>query len=294
MKKLYKCLIFIGLLLLTNTKVFALSVSKDNLTLEPGKNETIELYANTDKEIVKVDFTLVYSTYDIPAVFSLAAGNTETMLSGIRHSVSLGEAKTGKILLGTIDVSVIANPKVKNGSVNISNVVAKTKDEENINLKNCFININVNDKNIKKEIDKNMLANIESKIVEIKLEKDKFDYEVDVDYDLVELDLKPIAKDENTKIDITTQKITDIKDNKIIITTELEDTKQIYTIKINVKEKPQKEVKVTIDNSEFKTDNTYKLKWIIILTLLAGSLIISLILSSATKNKKRRKKKRLS
>ena len=291
MKKLYKCLIFISLFLFTNTKILALSVSKDNLTLEPGKSENIQLYANSDKEIVKVDFTLVYSTYDIPANFSATDGNKDTMVSGVRHSVSLGDGKTGKVLLGNIEVSVVASPNIKNGSVNISNVVAKTKDGEDINLKNAFVNVNV--KEVKKEIDKNMLDRIESKIVDIKLEKDKFDYEVTVDYDLVELDLKAIAKDNNTKIDITTQKIADIKDNKIIITTKLEDTEQIYTIKVNVKEKPKEEINITVDDSEFKSDNTYKLKWIIMATLLAGSIVISLMFLSNTEKKKRRKKKRL-
>ena len=291
MKKLYKCLIFISLFLFTNTKILALSVSKDNLTLDPGKSENIQLYANSDKEIVKVDFTLVYSTYDIPANFNVTDGNKDTMVSGVRHSVSLGDGKTGKVLLGNIEVSVVASPNIKNGSVNISNVVAKTKDGEDINLKNAFVNVNV--KEVKKEIDKNMLDRIESKIVDIKLEKDKFDYEVTVDYDLVELDLKAIAKDNNTKIDITTQKIADIKDNKIIITTKLEDTEQIYTIKVNVKEKPKEEINITVDDSEFKSDNTYKLKWIIMATLLAGSIVISLMFLSNTEKKKRRKKKRL-
>ena len=294
MKKLLKYILSIVLFFVAFTTVSALSLSKDKLTLSPGKSESIELFANTDKEIVKIDFTMVYSTYDIPANFNTSGGNTDQMQSGIRHSVSLSEAKSGKVLLGNIDVSVVDNPKDTSGTVSISNVVATTKDGESITLNNRTINVNVTVPEVKKTIDKNMLDRIESTIVEINLEKDKFDYEVTIDSDVSELDLKPIAKDKDTNIDISTQKIADIKDNKITITTKLEDVEQIYTIKVNVKEKEKKEVKVTIDNSEFKTDDTYKLKWIVLITVLAGSLIISMILSNTTKKQKRRKKKRLS
>ena len=119
-----------------------------------------------------------------------------------------------------------------------------------------------------------LLEKIESNIVKIALKKDTFDYTLTIKDDVKELDLKPIAKDTDSKIDITSQKISELKDNKITITVTNGDTKQEYNFKIKVKEKNE----IVIDNGEFEGDSSYKGKWLVIGIVLLAALIASLLL----------------
>ena len=275
MKKIFSYIFILSAFILFTSRVDALSVSKNSLTLEKGTSESVELYANTEVEVTKVELTLVYSTYDIPAAFVVTNGNTDSNPYAITHVITLPEAKSGKFLLGRIDINVVNNPKDTSGSVNIHTAKATTTEGNIITLNNQDINITVGTpkKEEPKVVDKNMLEKIESKIVDIELKKDVFEYTVSIDKDLEELDLKPIVKDSDTKVDITTQKISEIKDNKIIITTKNGDTEQKYTI--NLKEK--EEVVVNVDKTEFKNNNSYKVKWIILSVILLLVLVGSLL-----------------
>jgi len=283
MKRIIKYFFVIFLLFSFIVKANALEVSKNDITIEKGGSDNIELYANVEEEVISVTFTLVYSTYDIPASFNVASGASDTNPNGITHTVVFNEAKSGKILLGTVNISVKNYPTDMVGSVNIHTASAKTSSEEKINLDAQNINIKVGTateepkkeekKEEPKEVDKNLLDKIESKIVKIELKKDVFDYTVNVKKEIDELDLKPIAKSEDTKIDISSQKISELKDGKIVITTKNNDTEQVYNIKVNVKEEDQ----ITIDKDEFKADKSYKGKWIIVSIILIVALIISML-----------------
>ncbi len=282
MKRIIKYLFATFLMFATFSHVYALEVSKSDLTIEKGGSDTVELYANTESEISSVTFTLVFSTYDIPANFSTASGVTDSNPNGITHTLKFDEAKSGKVLLGTVDISVKNNATDTVGSVNIHTASAKTTSDETINLSARNINIKVGTKEEPKqeepkeepkEVDKNLLDKIESKLVKIELKKNVFDYSVYVEKDTEELDLKPIAKDKDTKVDITSQKISELKDNKIIITAKNGDITQSYNIRVNIKEVEQ----ITIDKEEFKEDKSYKGKWIVISILLIIALILSML-----------------
>ena len=285
MKRIIKYVFTVFLLLVTITKVNALEVSKSDLTIPKGGSENIELYANVSEDIISVTFTLVFSTYDIPASFTPASGASDTNPNGITHTVVFNEAKNGKVLLGTVNVSVKYNATDTVGTVNIHTASAKKSNEESVSLNVRNINIKVgtpqeepkqdDKKEEPKEVDKNLLDRIESKLVKIELKKDVFDYSIMIDDDIEELDLKPIAKDEKTKIEISKQKIKELKDNKIVITTKNGDTEQIYNITVATK----KEEPVVIDKEEFRADKSYKGKWIVVSIVLIIALLISMIFS---------------
>ena len=289
MKRIIKYLFATFLLFATFSRVYALEVSKSDLTIEKGGSDTIELYANTESEITSVTFTLVFSTYDIPANFSATSGATDTNPNGITHTIKFDEAKSGKVLLGTIQVSVKSNASDSVGTVNIHTASAKTTEDETVSLNARNINIKVGTPQPEpkqeepktepttqpKEVDKNLLDKIESKIVKIELKKDVFDYNVNISDDVEELDLKPIAKSEDTKIEISTQKISELKDKKIVITAKNGDITQTYNIKVYNKQIEQ----ITVDNEKFKSDKSYKGKWIIVSIVLIVALIISMLFS---------------
>ena len=271
-----KYLFGLFLLLITFSKVNALELSKSDLTIEKGSKDSVELYANVDKDVISVTFTLVYSTYDIPANYVPAVGVTDTNPNGITHEVVFDEAKSGKILLGNVNINVVNNPKDTVGTVNIHTASAKDTSGEIITLKAKNINIKVGTPvEETKEVDKNLLDKIESNIVTIKLKKDTFDYSVSINDDIEELDLKAVAKDESTTIDISTQKISELENNTIVITAKNGSIEQKYNIKVNIKDKNE----IIIDKTEFIQDKSYKGKWIIISIILVASLIISMSFS---------------
>ena len=291
MKKVIKFSFLLIIFLFTIGKVNALSVSKNNFTISKGENDKIELFANSEKEITRVEFVLVYSSYDVQADFIANGSYTYNYIANNTHKVSFGEAKSGKILLGTVSIKVSGNPKDTMGSINIHSAKGYTADGEAVYLKNMIVNVTVGDKipassskiEEKKEVikeekkeetktDTNLINKIVSKIVKIEIKKDIFEYTISIDKNIKELDLVAVAFDDDTKVGISSQKIDELEDGKIIITAVKGDIKQEYVINVSQKE----DIDVTIDKGEFKENKSYKGKWILVSIVLIIALIGSM------------------
>lgn len=282
MKKIISLLI-ISLVIIIPLKVKALSVDKNNLTIEKNNSETIGLYTEVNSEITELQFTLVYTTYDVPANFNIEAGLTDTNPNGIVHKIIFSSPVSGKIKLGNIKINVVNNPKVTAGTINIHSGKAITTNGETINLDSQTINVkigtpendNVNQKKEEPVKKTNLLDRIESKIVKINLKDNVYEYKVNIKEDIEELDLKPVPKDENYKVEITTQKIKELTDNQIIITVKDENNTEEYKIKVNTIKNNED---IVIDKEEFIPTFKYKGKWITIIVILSISLFIGLLL----------------
>lgn len=275
-----KILTVLLLMILLPVNVYALYIdNKNELTIESGKNETINLTTNVDYEVKEIKFTLVYTTYDIPAYFNVASGLTDSNPNGIVHKISFNEPVSGEIDLGTISVKVVNYPTVNNGTITLHSASATTTDGEVITLKSQTINVNIGTKQekveeVKKVETKNMLDKIESDIVKINIKEDVYEYTVKIKDSIKELDLKPIAKDSNYKVEISNQKIDEIKDNKITIKVSNEDVSEEYII--NIKQIKSEEVK--IDKEESNTEYKYKGKWVVMIIILSVVLFIGIVL----------------
>lgn len=267
--------------------VKALSVDKNNLTIEKGANETVALYANVNAEITEVQFTLVYTTYDVPASFIIESGLTDTNPNGISHKIIFSNPVSGKVKLGSIRVNVVNNPKENVGTINIHSGRALTTNNNTINLNAQTINVKIgqpkpadnpepkdNEEPPKKT---NLLEKIESSIVKINLKQDVYEYTVDIEENIEELDLKPIAKDEKYKVETSTQKIADLEDGKITITVKEGENTEKYTVKVNVKKDEEENNKTESQNT--KTTYKYKGKWITLIVILAGVLFVGLLMT---------------
>lgn len=281
MKDIFKYLLCLLLLLVINIKVNALSIDKNELNIAPNDKELIELYANVENAS-KVEFNLVFSTYDIPADFIVNNEYKEEKPNGIKHIVIFNEVKNGKVLLGTINISVVNKPKDLIGSININSAKAYDNEDNIKDLNNQSITVNIVNKEEEKKkeiIDKNLLSKIESNIVNIKLKNDIYNYNIEIDEDILELDLKPIAKDSNTLVSIETQKIKELTDNKLIIKTKNNNIEQDYIINIKINKNEKQENVLLIDKSEFKPDNSYKSKWKILVIISSVVVVISSIIT---------------
>lgn len=277
MKKIITTLLMLTILFVGNNKILALTVSEDNITLAAGSEKNISLYANTEEEVATVSFDLFFTTYDIPAYFYVDSSFTDSQPDGPSHKITFSETKSGQILLGNITIKSKSNPQDLTGMVNIQNAKAIKEDGSVIRLNTENINIKIGQETPKEEQttkEENLLKSIESEKVKIKLQENVFEYDITINKELEELDLKPVPKKDTYKVEISSQKISELTDNKITIKVSGDNNEEEYIIKVN----RLKDVESTeIDNTDFKENNSYKSKWIIMIIILSIGLVIGLI-----------------
>ena len=274
--------VFFLLVVMVPMNVEALIVDKTNLTIEKGKSDVLTLSTETDALITSIQFTLVYTSYDVPAYFNIEPGLTDSNPNGIVHKITFPTPVTGSIKLGTIRIDVVNNPKIAVGSVNIHTAKATTESGDVINLKAQTINATIGTPventpvvEEKKEQEKNLLEKIDSEIVKIELKEDVYEYEVKIKEEIEELDLKPVVKNEKYKVEISSQKINELKDNQIIITVKNGEYKEEYKIKVSkiiIED-------IEVDNEVFESTYKYKGKWITLIVIMSVVLFVGLALS---------------
>lgn len=273
-------LLFLLLIVLLPLNVKALSVDKNDLTIEKGGEKSIDLYANVEENTTEVSFTLVYTTYDIPAYFSLEPGLTDRNPNGIAHRIIFSNPVSGKIKLGTIDIDVVNSPKVSTGAINIHTASAQTSNGT-VYLNSQTINVTIGDEIEETpapvENETNLLDKIESEMVKIDLEENKYEYTIEIKEDVEELDLKAIPKNENYEVEISNQKIKELEDNKIIIKVKDGDNTEEYIIKVNTIKNKVEKVETNKENKENSYE--YKGKWIVLIVIMSIALVIGLILT---------------
>ena len=299
MKHFLKLICLIVTFFMLTTGVLALTVSENNIEIPKSDRKSIELSTNSEEMLTSVEFTLVYTTYDIPASFIVNPNYTDSNPNGIKHKIIFSEPINGNIILGNININVVDNPKDNTGTVNIHSAIGYTESGKTINLTSQNINVTVlnnretntetneieklkEDKQEEtKKIDKNVLKEIKSDLVKINIQKDIFEYTIAINNDIEKLDLEPIAINESYKVEISNQEIATLEDNKINITiTDNKGNKIDYIIKVNI----LKDISdVEIDDSDFKEKNTYKGKWIILVIIFSIILLFGLILTRKKK-----------
>lgn len=299
MKHFLKLICLIVTFFMLTTGVLALTVSENSIEIPKSDRKSIELSTNSEEMLTSVEFTLVYTTYDIPASFIVNPNYTDSNPNGIKHKIIFSEPINGNIILGNININVVDNPKDNTGTVNIHSAIGYTKSGKTINLTSQNINVTVlnnretntetneiekpkEDKQEEtKKFDKNVLKEIKSDLVKINIQKDIFEYTIAINNDIEKLDLEPIAINESYKVEISNQEIATLEDNKINITiTDNKGNKIDYIIKVNI----LKDISnVEIDDSDFKEKNTYKGKWIILVIIFSIILLFGLILTRKKK-----------
>lgn len=276
--KIVKRIIFLLVVFLINLPlVSALSVDSTELTVAKGEKSTVNVYANLEEETTKVSFSLVYTTYDVPATFKAEEGIT-LKTNKTKNTLTFSEAQKGQVKLGTIEISILKSAKANKGTIRLNSATATSKSGNISKLDpvELTVTIGTSTNNSTSVKESNLLKGITSKIVNIDLKDNVYTYEVNVKEDVKELDLVAVPKDEKSKVVISSQKISELKDGKIIINvTSPSNTKEEYTVKVNV----LKTNKVEIDKEEFKADSSYKGKWVVIIIASVVALLFGFTLS---------------
>ena len=276
--KIVKRIIFLLVVFLINLPlVSALSVDNTELTVAKGEKSTVNVYADLKEETTKVSFSLVYTTYDVPATFKAEEGIT-LKTNTTKNTLTFSEAQKGQVKLGTIEISILKSAKANKGTIRLNSATATSKSGNISKLDpvELTVTIGTSTNNSTSVKESNLLKGITSKIVNIDLKDNVYTYEVNVKEDVKELDLVAVPKDEKSKVVISSQKISDLKDGKIIINvTSPSNTKEEYTVKVNV----LKTDKVEIDKEEFKADSSYKGKWVVVIIVSVVALLFGFTLS---------------
>ena len=276
--KIVKRIIFLLVVFLINLPlVSALSVDNTELTVAKGEKSTVNVYADLKEETTKVSFSLVYTTYDVPATFKAEEGIT-LKTNTTKNTLTFSEAQKGQVKLGTIEISILKSAKANKGTIRLNSATATSKSGNISKLDpvELTVTIGTSTNNSTSVKESNLLKGITSKIVNIDLKDNVYTYEVNVKEDVKELDLVAVPKDEKSKVVISSQKISELKDGKIIINvTSPSNTKEEYTVKVNV----LKTDKVEIDKEEFKADSSYKGKWVVIIIVSVVALLFGFTIS---------------
>ena len=276
--KIVKRIIFLLVVFLINLPlVSALSVDSTELTVAKGEKATVNVYADLKEETTKVSFSLVYTTYDVPATFKAEEGIT-LKTNTTKNTLTFSEAQKGQVKLGTIEISILKSAKANKGTIRLNSATATSKSGNISKLDpvELTVTIGTSTNNSTSVKESNLLKGITSKIVNIDLKDNVYTYEVNVKEDVKELDLVAVPKDEKSKVVISSQKISELKDGKIVINvTSPSNTKEEYTVKVNV----LKTDKVEIDKEEFKADSSYKGKWVVVIIVSVVALLFGFTLS---------------
>ena len=276
--KIVKRIAFLLVVFLINLPlVSALSVDNTELTVAKGEKSTVNVYADLKEETTKVSFSLVYTTYDVPATFKAEEGIT-LKTNKTKNTLTFSEAQKGQVKLGTIEISILKSAKANKGTIRLNSATATSKSGNISKLDpvELTVTIGTSTNNSTSVKESNLLKGITSKIVNIDLKDNVYTYEVNVKEDVKELDLVAVPKDEKSKVVISSQKISDLKDGKITINvTSPSNTKEEYTVKVNV----LKTDKVEIDKEEFKADSSYKGKWVVVIIVSVVALLFGFTLS---------------
>lgn len=276
--KIVKRIAFLLVVFLINLPlVSALSVDSTELTVAKGEKATVNVYADLKEETTKVSFSLVYTTYDVPATFKAEEGIT-LKTNTTKNTLTFSEAQKGQVKLGTIEISIPKSAKANKGTIRLNNATATSKsgNVSKLDPVELTVTIGTSTNNSTSVKESNLLKGITSKIVNIDLKDNVYTYEVNVKEDVKELDLVAVPKDEKSKVVISSQKISELKDGKIVINvTSPSNTKEEYTVKVNV----LKTDKVEIDKEEFKADSSYKGKWVVVIIVSVVALLFGFTLS---------------
>ena len=265
-------------------KVNAVRLDKTSITLKPGQTANIGVYATVEEAQVEVSFPFVYSSYDVPASFNAVPPHSSTGGSN-SYKVTLGEHTAGEISIGTVTITAYTTAKEsatvtidgQTITVNIDNPQPQTNTQTN-NQTDTQTKPQ-DDKPVNNEQDEptdyNLLKSIDSDIVNIKLEKDKFEYEVTITDDIKELDLKPVTIDEKYKATIKTQKIEELKDNEIIINVTDGKISKDYKIKVKIKEKDEQNENIKEEpTQEENNGNSYEYKGKIVAVMIVFIVLL--------------------
>lgn len=270
-----RLLVFIVLLLIPCfVSADELYFKENTLNIAPGNKKVVDLIINTEKGFDTAKFTIITTNYDVGFRTTWSDEVVAKQENGL-YAVNLKENKTGEIVIASVAINVKETSSL--GTTGYIRVAKANIDGTNVDTSQVKVTAS-NEKS-----NNNNLKELSSKIVNIEFNKEKLEYQVEVDSDIKELDLIAIPEDEKAKVVISNQKL---NKNKTIITIKVTSEKgDLKAYKVTVDKK--KEVVTTTKYSGSKNIEETKVDKKGFLIVLIG-LFIVVLLDIIYINKKRK------
>lgn len=273
MKKIVGFLIIIiSLFICMNAK--ALTIDTSSVTLNIGEHTYINVYEDFGEED-SITFDVIYYDGHVKAELS-ASNNIILTADGVHHTATLKEPMEGSVLIGTLDIWAeegcqnVATVRIAGSEITVNvNIPVQPQPEPQPEPKKeePKEEVVVTTTGVEEE-NTNLLVGIRSNIVKISLRNNVYDYSISIDNDVEKLDLEPIKKDDNTIIEMSTQVVKELKDNKITITAKNGTREETYIIAVRVRPEIVEVVKIEKTN--------YKAKYLAFI-LIFGIIILACV-----------------
>ena len=237
---------------------------ENTLSIAPGNKKVVDLVVNTEDGFDKAKFTIITTNYDV-GFRTIWSNEVVAKQENGLYVVSLKENKTGEIVIASVTINTKDTAKLGTlGSIKATKVNIDSNDLKSSEVKVTVSNEKSNNNNLKE---------ITSKIVSIDFNKEKLDYEVEVESNIEELDLVATPEDEKAKVVISNQKLNKNKTTITIKVTSEKGDLKAYKVIVNKK----KETKTTTKYSGTKNIEETKVDKKGFLVVLIGLLIIVLL-----------------
>lgn len=255
--------------------VNALEVANLTPTIPSGETKNIDLYVNVPDNTKKVTFLLSFLSYDVVGSFESSVATLTN--DGVTYSINFDKPIKDRIKIGVIKVKVSDKTTLNASTINLYNANAVSVDGVVTKLNNQSIQVNIKEEEIKT----NLLKSISSKIVDISLEPNKYEYDLLVKSEVNKLDLTATAIDESYKIEITDQSLKEGK-NQIFVNVSKGDISEKYTFNVmrlqNEEQKDEIKSEVKNNNPSKIQNKDFKSGWTVIITGLIILFIIGLFM----------------
>ena len=266
-----KLLFIVGLLLIpiTINAENRIYFDEKEINIEPGGTYDVNIKVDSDNDFTEIDFDVITTLQQLK-IDKIEISDKFKNESTNGYSLKATTPQKSGVIVAKVTVKADYKATLNSsGLIKIidSELISDTKyslDKDEISV------------NITKSLKSNYLKSLSSEIVSFEFDKEKTEYEFEVDSSVKELDLVAIPEDESAAVDISSQKLNKEK-NEITIKVS-RDTLEDRVYKVTVIKKNQNNSKKIVKDTK-KDDGTIsniKSKWIPIIIVLVGIVILDL------------------
>lgn len=267
-----KLLFIVGLLLIpiTINAENRIYFDEKEINIEPGGTYDVNIKVDSDNDFTEIDFDVITTLQQLK-IDKIEISDKFTNKNTNGYSLKATTPQKS----GTVVAKVTLKADYK-ATLNSSGLI-KIIDSELISDTKYSLDKDEISVNITKSLKSNYLKSLSSEIVSFEFDKEKTEYEFEVDSSVKELDLVAIPEDESATVDISSQKLNKEK-NEITIKVS-RDTLEDRVYKVTVIKKVDKDLSKMISkdtNSDKKKLLRVKKKWIPIIFSLLSIFIVNI------------------
>lgn len=267
-----KLLFIVGLLLIpiTINAENRIYFDEKEINIEPGGTYDVNIKVDSDNDFTEIDFDVITTLQQLK-IDKIKISDKFKNESTNGYSLKATTPQKS----GTVVAKVTLKADYK-ATLNSSGLI-KIIDSELISDTKYSLDKDEISVNITKSLKSNYLKSLSSEIVSFEFDKEKNEYEFEVDSGVKELDLVAIPEDESATVDISSQKLNKEK-NEITIKVS-RDTLEDRVYKVTVIKKVDKDLSKMISkdtNSDKKKLLRVKKKWIPIILGLLSIFIVNI------------------